>query len=69
KVTIILTTHYMEEAEFLCDRIGIIDHGKIATLDTLANLKATHGGKSLEDIFLEYTGKEIRNTEVREKVW
>ncbi|MFH1248848.1 MAG: ATP-binding cassette domain-containing protein [archaeon] len=38
-VTIILTTHYMEEADYLCDRIAIVDHGKIISLDTPANLK------------------------------
>ena len=44
KVTIILTTHYMEEADMLCDRIGIIDKGKIVALDTPAGLKAGVGG-------------------------
>ena len=44
KVTIILTTHYMEEADILCDRIGIIDKGKIVALDTPAGLKAGLGG-------------------------
>jgi len=44
KVTIILTTHYMEEADMLCDRIGIIDKGKIVALDTPAGLKASLGG-------------------------
>lgn len=44
KVTIILTTHYMEEADVLCDRIGIIDRGKIVALDTPARLKASLGG-------------------------
>ncbi|HEU4604724.1 MAG TPA: ATP-binding cassette domain-containing protein [Nitrososphaera sp.] len=44
KVTIILTTHYMEEADVLCDRIGIIDKGKIVALDTPAGLKAGLGG-------------------------
>ncbi|MGD1836778.1 MAG: ATP-binding cassette domain-containing protein [Nitrososphaeraceae archaeon] len=39
KVTIILTTHYMEEADYLCDRIAIIDHGKIIAMDTPDNLK------------------------------
>jgi ABC-2 type transport system ATP-binding protein len=43
-ITIILTTHYMEEADILCDRIGIIDHGKIITLDTPAELKKSMGG-------------------------
>ncbi|AIF85095.1 daunorubicin resistance ABC transporter ATP-binding subunit [Candidatus Nitrososphaera evergladensis SR1] len=44
KVTIILTTHYMEEADMLCDRIGVIDRGKIVALDTPARLKAALGG-------------------------
>ncbi len=56
-VTVVLTTHYMEEADSLCDRIAIIDHGKIVALDTPAVLKSTIGGdiitlrlKSPEDI-------------------
>lgn len=44
KVTIILTTHYMEEADALCSRIGIIDKGRIVALDTPARLKAGFGG-------------------------
>ncbi len=44
KITIILTTHYMEEADFLCDRIAIIDHGKIIALDTAEKLKEVIGG-------------------------
>ncbi len=43
-VTIILTTHYMEEADFLCDRIAIMDHGKFVALDTPARLKDILGG-------------------------
>ena len=43
-ITIILTTHYMEEADRLCNRIAIIDHGKIIALDTPANLKDGIGG-------------------------
>lgn len=43
-ITIILTTHYMEEADRLCDRIAIIDHGKIIALDTPARLKDSLGG-------------------------
>jgi len=39
EITIILTTHYMEEADFLCDRVAIIDHGKIIALDTPEKLK------------------------------
>jgi len=43
-VTIILTTHYMEEADYLCDRIAIIDHGKIVAIDTPKRLKDMLGG-------------------------
>ncbi len=137
-VSIILTTHYMEEADFLCDRIAIVDHGTIKAIDTTENLKQDMGGDvisleidentglfisklkqtswirsvkefddclkclsltmdraetrvadvlaianecktkilsvnihkpSLEDVFLKYTGKTIRNIEEREKVW
>lgn len=44
KITIILTTHYMEEADYLCKKVGIIDFGKIVTLDTPRNLKNVLGG-------------------------
>jgi ABC-2 type transport system ATP-binding protein len=44
KITVVLTTHYMEEADLLCDRIGIIDHGKIVALDTPEKLKRAVGG-------------------------
>jgi ABC-2 type transport system ATP-binding protein len=42
--TIVYTTHYMEEAERLCDRVAIIDHGKLLALDTVRGLTQTHGG-------------------------
>ena len=51
-ITIILTTHYIEEAEFLCDRVAIIDVGKLIALDTTKNLC---NGKSLEEIFIQLT--------------
>jgi len=44
KVTIIITTHYMDEADSLCDRVAIIDHGKVAALDTPQKLKDKLGG-------------------------
>ena len=44
KVTIILTTHYMEEADYLCERVAIVDHGKIVAMDTPNKLKNTLGG-------------------------
>jgi len=55
KLTIILTTHYMEEADYLCDRIAIIDHGKIIALDTPEKLKNSMGGDIIE---LACTDKE-----------
>jgi ABC-2 type transport system ATP-binding protein len=71
-ITVILTTHYMDEAENLCDRVGIIDLGKIIAIDSPANLidnllkqgferveKLRHA--SLEDVFLSMTGKEYRD--------
>jgi ABC-2 type transport system ATP-binding protein len=45
--TILLTTHYLEEAENLCDRIGVIDHGKLLTTGTLAELKAAVGDETV----------------------
>ena len=63
-ITIILTTHDMIEAEFLSDRVAIIDHGKIAELDTVNNLKSRVKDvehPTLEDVFLEITGREIRD--------
>ena len=46
-VTIILTTHYMEEADFLCDRVAIIDGGRIVALDTPGNLKGMIGAETI----------------------
>jgi len=45
--TIVYTTHYMEEAQRLCDRVCIIDHGEVLALDTVDALIATHGGNSI----------------------
>ena len=61
--TIILTTHILEVAERLADRIGIVDHGRLIAEGTLAELKSTLGGggsATLEDVFLEVTGKDAR---------
>jgi ABC-2 type transport system ATP-binding protein len=60
--TIILTTHIMEEAEELSDRVGIIDHGKIIAADTPENLKQKHGCSSLHEVFLELTGRTLRDS-------
>ncbi len=52
KVTIIITTHYMEEADALCDRVAIIDRGKVVALDSPANLKKGLGG---DVVYLSFT--------------
>jgi lipooligosaccharide transport system ATP-binding protein len=57
--TLILTTHYMEEAEKLCDRVAIMDSGRILTIDSPSNLMRMHSG-NLEDVYLKMTGKVLR---------
>jgi ABC-2 type transport system ATP-binding protein len=70
--TVMLTTHYMDEAEYLCDRVGIIDKGRIITIDSPDNLidklikdgftkKREQKLASLEDVFLNLTGHELRD--------
>ena len=54
--TIVLTTHDMDEADRLCDRLAVLDRGAVIALDTPANLK--HGGGSLEDVFMRLTHEE-----------
>ncbi|MHA2346920.1 MAG: ABC transporter ATP-binding protein [Candidatus Hodarchaeales archaeon] len=58
--TVILTTHYIEEAQALCDRVGIIDNGKLIALDTPRALMAEYDAKDLEDVFIKITGRKIR---------
>jgi ABC-2 type transport system ATP-binding protein len=69
--TVIITTHYMDEAEVLCDRVAIIDSGKIIAIDTpdhlIDNLLATGFERpktmkaaNLEDVFIQMTGHELR---------
>jgi ABC-2 type transport system ATP-binding protein len=58
--TIFLTTHYMEEAEALCDRVGIIDHGKLIALDSPKALISKNKVKNLEEVFIKLTGRKIR---------
>jgi ABC-2 type transport system ATP-binding protein len=70
-ISVILTTHYMDEAEILCDRVAIMDQGKIIKLDTPKNLirdllktgftkKQRVEQADLEDVFIDLTGKELR---------
>lgn len=69
--TVVITTHYMDEAEELCDRVAIIDTGKIISLDTPDNMidnlistgferKKKVKEANLEDVFINLTGKELR---------
>ena len=70
-ITVVLTTHYMDEAELLCDRIAVMDEGRIVALDTPKNLikallkkgfkkKIEVQEADLEDVFIDLTGKELR---------
>ncbi|WP_214317166.1 ABC transporter ATP-binding protein [Nonomuraea sediminis] len=56
--TVFLTTHYLDEADALCDRLLIIDHGRIVAEGTPAELKT--GGRTLDDVFLDITGRSLR---------
>ena len=58
--TLLLTTHYMEEAEKLCDRVAIMDMGRIITIDTPLKLMEMHGG-NLESVFLKLTGRALED--------
>ena len=60
-VTVFLTTHYMEEAERVAQRIAIIDHGRIVAQGSAKELKEQTGGDSLEQAFLALTGSSIRD--------
>jgi ABC-2 type transport system ATP-binding protein len=57
-ITIFLTTHYLEEADLLCERVAILVKGRILTLDTPLSLKAKTDKKSLEEAFMKITGLE-----------
>jgi ABC-2 type transport system ATP-binding protein len=70
-ITVVLTSHYMEEAEQLCDRLAIMDEGKIIALDSPKNLinklikqgfkkHLNRQSASLEDVYIDLTGKELR---------
>lgn len=63
ETTLILTTHYMEEAERLCNRVAIMDSGKIITIDSPLNLMNKHGG-NLEEAYLKLTGRRLLDTSI-----
>jgi ABC-2 type transport system ATP-binding protein len=63
-MTVLYTTHYMEEADRLCDRVAIMDGGRIVAMDSPHNLKAQIGPvdkTTLEDVFLKLTGRSLRD--------
>jgi ABC-2 type transport system ATP-binding protein len=72
QLTILLTTHYMEEADRLCDRIAIIDHGRLITLDTPSKLKASvpHSTEetSLDDVFAYYAGRGLTESSTHQEM-
>ena len=55
-LTILLTTHYLEEAEELCEEIALINDGRIAAQDTSAGLKDRYDAKSIEEVYLKVMG-------------
>jgi len=65
-MTVFLTTHYMEEADRLCQRVAILDHGRVVALDTPQKLKAAYNPgaqTTLEDVFVRLTGHDpVTNT-------
>jgi ABC-2 type transport system ATP-binding protein len=61
RVTVFLTTHYMDEADRVADRIAVIDHGRIVAIGSSSELKERTGAASLEDAFLALTGTTIRD--------
>jgi len=65
-ITIFFTTHYMDEAEKIAQRVAIIDHGKIVAQGSAKKLKEQTGKNSLEEAFIVLTGYEIREEEVKE---
>src|SRR5439155_24670242 len=78
--SVLLTTHSMEEARAVCDRVAIIDHGKIVTVDTPAGLiekykddprviSIAHGQVTLDDVFIGLTGEDVRDCGVRPGRW
>jgi len=59
--TLIFTTHYMEEADNLCDRVAVMDSGKLVALDNPEILKEKTGSTNLEEVFVRFTGEEVRD--------
>ena len=60
-MTILLTTHFMEEADSLCDRVAIMKHGHVTAIGSPGELKATIGSPdaTLDDVFARYSGEQL----------
>ena len=58
-LTILLTTHYLEEAEELCDEIALINNGQVAAQDTSVGLKERYGVSKIEDVYLKVVGRNV----------
>jgi ABC-2 type transport system ATP-binding protein len=59
-MTVVLTTHYMEEADALCDRVALMHRGRLRAVGTPGELRAALGpGATLEDVFRHYTGADL----------
>jgi ABC-2 type transport system ATP-binding protein len=56
-MTIVMTSHYLEEVEMLCSRVGIINEGRLVALEDKRTLVASHGSKNLQDVFLKLVGR------------
>ncbi len=63
KMTVFFTTHYIEEVEKMADRVVVVDKGKVIASGTPAELKSRTGKESLEEAFIEFTGRDIRDEE------
>ncbi len=68
KITVFLTTHYMDEAEKMANKIAVIDHGKIITHGTADELKRETNTNSLEEAFIKLTGSQIREEEPSDNI-
>ena len=60
RITVVLTTHYLEEAEQLCDRVAILAHGKLITHGAVSEIKALAGCESFEEAFVTLSTKGVR---------
>jgi ABC-2 type transport system ATP-binding protein len=66
RMTVLLTTHYMEEADALCNRVALMHHGRLRALGSPAELKSALGpDATLEDVFRHYTGDQLDGADER----